>query len=211
MRAGSPPSNSGCSRMEAHTRCPSEGVMRKAAILSCGPYEVENIEVEGDGRLHEQYAVGRLPDIRRDAGAVRHGKHDGHGRGKPRHGPLRDPQDQQNAGGFADPQRGRGSALPPSTKRSPLPSVFRAGRRVRPESAVESGAISTVPARGSPVPSARAWAVPLTRIPTAPDCRTCESGEGAGWPQAGTGLREPQRWTGPERGWKSTTGARRRL
>ena len=54
-------------------------------------------------RLHEQYAKRRIPDIRRDAGAVRDRIAFGHLRGKTPVGSVRDQADQHDARRLGDP------------------------------------------------------------------------------------------------------------
>ena len=51
----------------------TEGVIRKGAILGPGPYRVPNVSDRHIRRLHQQHAVGRVPQLRLAAVAIRDG------------------------------------------------------------------------------------------------------------------------------------------
>ncbi len=75
----------------------TEGVVRKAAILAAGPYAIPHVKVDTYRRVHQQYAVGRVPLLRRAAGPVRHRDAPGHLRREAGARPVRDPPHQCHA------------------------------------------------------------------------------------------------------------------
>ena len=49
-------------------------VLQRACTHAAGPYQIDNVDIEGRADLHQQHSVGRLARVRRDADLLRHGE-----------------------------------------------------------------------------------------------------------------------------------------